>query len=241
MIGATQDITERKLLEDELAKERWQKQKEITAAILTAQENERAAIGRELHENINQLLSVAKMYVLMAAKDKKNKPVLLKDSSILLQNAMEEIRKISKHLIIPDRHFIGVFGNIRNLITDLKKVHTMKITFLTGGVTEEILDDKMEINIFRIVQEQINNIVKHSEATKVSIKLSKEKNEITLLINDNGKGYDAGDKIKGVGLRNIMSRAELCNGKAEIESSPGNGFQLKVVLPLVMEANQQMK
>jgi signal transduction histidine kinase len=235
MIGATQDITERKLLEAKLAKERLQKQKEITEAILTAQENERAAIGRELHENINQLLSVAKMYLLMAQKDKKIKQIYLKDSCNLLQNAMDEIRKISKHLVIPDKHFAGLTDNIKNLIADLKKVHPLKINFITEHINEEMLDDKIETNIFRIVQEQTNNIVKHSQATKASIKISINKDEIILLITDNGIGFNTADKINGVGLKNIISRAELCNGKATIESTTGKGFQLKVILPLVIE------
>ncbi len=235
MIGATQDITERKLLEGKLAKERLQKQKEITEAILTAQENERTAIGRELHENINQLLSVAKMYLLMAQKDKKIKQIYLKDSCNLLQNAMDEIRKISKHLVIPDKHFAGLTDNIKNLIAELKKVHPLKINFITERINEEMLNDKIERNIFRIVQEQTNNIVKHSQATKASIKISKNKDEIILLITDNGIGFNTADKINGVGLKNIIGRAELCNGKAAIESTPGKGFQLKVILPLVIE------
>jgi len=94
------------------------------------------------------------------------------------------------------------------------------------------LNEKTALNIYRIVQEQTNNIVKHSGATQVSIRLSQQGDKITLLIKDNGKGFNTEEKMNGVGIRNIISRAELCDGRAEFESTPGKGFQLKVVLPI---------
>ena len=231
MIGATQDITRRKLLEIKLEKERLQKQKEITEAILTAQENERAAIGRELHENINQLLAVAKMYLERARTDGANKKLFITDAGVLLHDAIDEIRKVSKKLIVPEKKFLSLFENIRNLITDLKAVHPIKIKFSLKHITEEMMNEKTALNIYRIVQEQTTNIVKHSGATHVSIHLSQQDSKITLLIKDNGKGFDTAEKMNGVGIRNIISRAELCDGRAEFESAPGKGFRLKVVLP----------
>jgi len=81
-----------------------------------------------------------------------------------------------------------------------------------------------------IIQEQVNNILKHSQATKASISLSKEKNRTQLLIKDNGKGCDTAIGSNGLGLQNITTRAEICGGKAEIQSKPGEGFLLKVSL-----------
>jgi signal transduction histidine kinase len=95
-----------------------------------------------------------------------------------------------------------------------------------------MLESKMELDLFRIIQEQTNNIILHAGATKVSIILTKENNEIILVITDNGKGADSSNEIKGVGLKNIRSRVELVNGMSEITSEPGKGFELKIVLPL---------
>jgi signal transduction histidine kinase len=81
------------------------------------------------------------------------------------------------------------------------------------------------------VQEHLTNILRHAEATLITIDLSRVQNNLILLISDNGRGCDTSEKRKGVGIRNIMSRAELFQGKAEIESQPGKGFRLKVILP----------
>jgi len=231
MIGATQDISYRKQLEDKVSQERLAREREITDAVITAQENERAAIGRELHENVNQLLSIAKMYIQMAQRGEKNVQPYLADSTAILQNAIEEIRKISQHLIVPDNHVVSLFDSISNLIVHLKKVYPIKIEFLTGGIDDNKLDKKIQVTIFRIVQEQTNNILKHSNARKASIEIQRYNDDLILDISDNGKGFDSSKKTKGVGLRNITSRSELCNGKVEIISTPGKGFQLRVILP----------
>jgi signal transduction histidine kinase len=90
----------------------------------------------------------------------------------------------------------------------------------------------MQLNIFRMVQEQVNNILKHSGATRAVIKLLKLNNEIILSIADNGKGCDIKGKKNGVGIRNILSRVELFKGTLRIESKPGEGYQLYVTLPV---------
>ncbi|MGZ8558948.1 MAG: PAS domain S-box protein [Chitinophagaceae bacterium] len=225
------DITEKVLLEKKLLDEKLKAQREMTNAVLTAQENERAEIGKELHDNVNQTLAVIKLYIQMAQKDKKKREINLEKSCDLIVNVIEEIRRIAKNLVIPGTHIISLFDNINNLINDLANIHTLKIEF-HADVDEEKLNDNLQINIFRIVQEQLNNILNHANAKDAAINLSRQENEIILLISDNGQGCDILKEKKGVGIINIKSRAELCHGKAEIESEPGNGFQLKVVLPL---------
>jgi PAS domain S-box-containing protein len=231
MIGATQDITSRRLLVESLIKERHAKHREITEAVLLAQERERADIGRELHDNVNQILSVAKMYIQVAQTSEKNRKMSLEYSCELLIDAITELRKIAKSLIIPQTHIIGLFDNIKNLLNDLVHVYPVKIEFYENGIDEEKLDEKLQLNIFRIVQEQLNNIIKHANATHAAINLSTDKDNLVLFITDNGVGVDIATERKGVGIRNIITRAELCQGTAEIESEPGKGFQLKVVLP----------
>ncbi|MEO7923075.1 MAG: PAS domain-containing protein [Chitinophagaceae bacterium] len=232
MIGATQDISDRKLLEEKLAEEKKLKHREITEAVLSAQEKERATIGRELHENINQVLAVAKLYIQMVQKGEKEPEKYLEDCAGMIQHAIDEIRKISRHLIIPPPGIVSLFENIRNLIDSLNAVHPIKIEFHTDGVLEKDLDEKLQLNIFRIVQEQVNNILKHADASKASINITRTSSELEMLITDNGKGFNIAEKRNGVGITNIISRAELCNGKAEIKSIPGKGFGLKVLLPL---------
>ncbi|MEI9946742.1 MAG: PAS domain-containing protein [Chitinophagaceae bacterium] len=232
IIGATQDINKRVLLEKELVSQKIEQQREITKAVLTALENDRASIGKEIHDNLGQVMVVAKMYVQMAKKSEVNREANLEKSLGFIQEVIEVIRKISKTLIIPPPHIISLFNNIKILIADVMAVHTIKIEVHEIGVIEEELTDDLQVNIFRIIQEQINNILKHSEASRASITLSQYKNEIILTIADNGKGHDMLKENKGVGIINIKSRVELCHGNLTINSHPWRGYELKAVFPV---------
>jgi PAS domain S-box-containing protein len=238
MIGATQDITIRKLAElnlleseKKLERERLTRQKAMIHAALVAQENERSEIGKELHDNLNQILGAAKLYIEMAKTDAENREMCLEKSSGFIVNVIEEIRRISKTLSTPGM-IMGLFESIEILLDDLITVHAIKIEFQREGVDEEELDEKLQLTIFRIVQEQLNNILKHANATCATINLTRQGNEITLLISDNGNGCNSLEEEKGIGIINIRSRAELYHGKVTIVSKPGEGYALKVVLPL---------
>jgi PAS domain S-box-containing protein len=242
MIGATQDITVRKLTEiklKETEKKLWviarQTQKEITYAVLTAQENERSDIGKELHDNVNQILGATKLYIEMANTDTENRTKHLKNSAAHINRAIEEIRKISKNLVPLRMDFMGLSGNIKILIDDLRAVHPIKIEFHEKQMEKGVLNEKLQLNIFRIVQEQLNNIIKHSQATIASIDLSMHANKIILVVSDNGRGCEPSVRKKGTGIRNITSRAELYQGNVSIVTKPGEGYTLKVVFPLQVQ------
>lgn len=230
MIGATQDITAKKSAENKLVEERAGREKEIANAVLTAQEKERSDIGKELHDNLNQVLAVVKLYIQMAVMYDDKKDIHLQKSSALITDVIEEIRRISKNLVVPGTHIIGLFDNIRNLVKDLMMIDPIKIEFHTEGIQDEELDEKMQVNIFRIVQEQVNNILKHANATRAVIHLSKPGKKIILIISDNGQGCDMAIEKNGVGIINIKSRALLYNGSVDIISAPGKGYEIKISL-----------
>jgi PAS domain S-box-containing protein len=238
MVGATQDITVRKsaelkLLESEkkLVRERLTRQKAMTHAVLMAQEKERSEIGKELHDNLNQILGAAKLYIEMAKTDDENREMCLEKSSGFIVNVIEEIRRISKTLSTPGM-IMGLTESIKLLLDDLITVHALKIDFLEDGINEEDLDEKLQLTIFRIVQEQLNNILKHANATYATVNLTKQGNEIILLISDNGNGCDILKEGIGMGILNIKSRAEFYGGIVTTISNPGEGYALKVVLRL---------
>ena len=239
MIGATHDITARReaeiqLLESEriLGRERLSKQKEVTDAVLAGQELERANIGKELHDNLNQILGAAKMYIELAKTDEGSREFCLNKSSALLVTVIEEIRRISKSLTIPEKHLMQITESINILVDDLALLHPIKIAFTEQGVDEESLSDKIRLDIFRIVQEQLNNILKHAEATSATISLIQETSHLVLQIVDNGKGCELDEHSEGIGMINIRTRVESHRGEISVVSQPGKGFSLIVTLPL---------
>lgn len=231
MIGATQDISERVLLAKELEKEKSANLKEITSAVLEAQEKERREIGKELHENLNQVLAVSKMYIQLAEKNKRKRKILLEKSTGHITDVMKEIRRISKKLEPQGLENLALSDSINILLDDFRVTHALHIDFLADGINWREVDQKIQINMLRIIQEQLNNILKHAKASHIDIKISGGKSGIILLISDNGMGCNVSQKSNGVGIRNIMSRAELFNGNVTIVSKPGKGYSLHIVFP----------
>ena len=226
------NITEKVLLGNKLAQEKIEKQKVATLAMIAAQENKMAAIGEELQENLSQALAVSKMYIEMSRTDEAHSNDLLTKASTYILNVIEGLRKVSNPLLTPNSHALGLFDSIKNLLSDVNKISLLKIQFNTIRITEQDMDNQFQLNIFRIIQEQLNNIVQHAEASQGSINMTKKGDEIILLIMDNGQGCDLLTNKERTGIVNIRTRATLYDGKVEIVSKPGKGYELKVILPL---------
>jgi PAS domain S-box-containing protein len=232
VLALANDVTERIRLEKELHEQRVLEQKQITEAVILAQERERTEIGKELHDNVNQILGATSLYINTAMTDDTIRQDLLERSIEFISNAINEIRKISKSLITPGIREIGLIESIDDIIEDVKMASSMKIDFDKKSFPEESVDDHRKLTIFRIIQEQLNNIIKHARASEVFISLGLEEESIRLVVADNGRGFDTTRHRKGVGITNIISRTELFNGQVEILSAPGKGCTLTVNLPL---------
>ncbi len=224
------DISERVLLEKKLTLEKTERQKHITDAVMTAQENEREQIGRELHDNINQILGAAKLYIELAKTDEVNREMCLTKSSGYIMQVINEIRQICKAWASPGREITGLIESTRILIEDLKLIHTVRINLEHTGFDEKAIGKKLQLNLYRIIQEQLNNIIKHAKADIVVIKIGWEGPHIKLMLSDNGIGCDPGNNHNGTGLINILSRAEIYDGSVTVKTAPGNGYSLTVLL-----------
>jgi PAS domain S-box-containing protein len=231
MFGTTQDVTAGKTSELLLVHERLVKQKEISYAVLTAQENERLEIGRELHHNLNQVLCAAKIYIELAKADGEQRIEHIEKSSGFIMSVIEGIRMISKKLRMPGMN-MGLFDSMRFLVDKTTMSYPIKMELLVNGIDEEDMDETLQLDIYRMVQEMINNIIQHSGAGWAIINLTRQGNEITLLVSDNGRGCDLLKARIGMGTINILSHAELYQSNISPKSSPGNGYEWKVVLPL---------
>ncbi|MBO9571050.1 MAG: PAS domain S-box protein [Chitinophagaceae bacterium] len=209
-----------------------ERQRLVTEATIMAQEKERAEIGRELHDNINQILTTTKMYLDMALTEKDISEELTIKSHENISTAIEEIRILSKSLVPPSLGDIGLKEAVLEMIDNLRYSQKLDIKLKTSGLSKLLIPDKIKLTVFRIIQEQMNNILKHAKATAAEIKLMGSKEELEVIIADNGVGFEPKKRMKGIGLMNITSRAEVHNGDVDILSSPGNGCTLKISIPI---------
>jgi PAS domain S-box-containing protein len=234
MVGAMNDITERKFLEIQLEKERVEKQMEITDAVITAEENERQEIGRELHDNVNQILATSRLYLSMIEKSEISEANFgyLEQTNQLISSAINEIRNLSHSFISPFMEEKTLKDAIQNIIFNIKSTSEIKIKLEIDGMDEKMWSEKLRLNTYRIIQEQFNNILKYAKADLVIIKFEQDNEKLILTIKDNGVGFDMTKKILGIGLMNIKTRASLFNGNVEINSAPGQGFELIVLMKL---------
>lgn len=220
------NITEKKMLELKLEEERQEKEKEITNAVITAQENEKQFIGRELHDNVNQILASARLYFGMSKKTISEE--IVRQADQLVGKAIEEIRSLS-HSLIPPQFDISDFGDGINQIVSFIEDQT-DIKFIREYLDTDYssVPEAVQLTMYRTVQEQLNNILKYAQAKTVLIRTVKKECEMTLLIQDDGVGFDSTKKSMGVGLLNIQTRASLSKGTMLLISNPGEGCSLQL-------------
>ena len=228
MMAMSNNVTEKVQLEKSLNAERKIRQKQVTDAMLTGQERERLELGEELHDNINQILASARLYIECSLQAKEPCKEVIEKGRVLLDSAMAEIRKLSKTLLPPSLGDTTLLESLCKLAKDMATGNNIVIHQDWEDFNEADLGHKLKLTIFRIIQEQLNNVIKHAKAKNVRISLSRNENELRLSVKDDGVGFDPAVRSNGVGLRNISSRAEVNNGTREIISAPGAGCELIV-------------
>jgi signal transduction histidine kinase len=224
----------RRKLGDRLAEEEKKYQRLLTEQMIAVQEREREWIGRELHDNVSQVLTSVKLFLEMASKEDDNP--LIPKSMHLVNNCISEIRNLSHQLSAPTLGTRSLIDSINALIETVAFTTGLQFSFDHREYTTGIMGQKLAL--YRILQEQINNIVKHAKATKVWITLSNVDGNVRLTVRDNGKGFDASTQKNGMGLNNIISRATVFDGHVRMETAPGNGFLLVVEIPCLEEEEQ---
>jgi two-component system sensor histidine kinase UhpB len=233
MIGAMTDLTEKKELEKELLLQQIRQQKLLMETSLQAQEKERTELGRELHDNINQILATIKMYLGMAKTGKKYTEDLLEKSYEYVNDVMEEIRKLSHSLVAPSLGEIGLETALKELIEGANIVHGLHTFLQVDKVfNEQPINKNRELMLYRVVQEQMSNINKYAQASEVKIHLTASGGRVELSIEDNGLGFDPTVRSKGIGLKNIKNRVDFYAGSMTLVSAPGRGCKLAIAIPV---------
>lgn len=234
VISSYSDISEHRRLIMQLNEQEIIRQKHLLQVTIDAQEKERREIGRELHDNISQHITITRLHLEVAkelAIGPLSEAINLAHKSLL--GIVNEIRKLSHSLVPPSINDIGLTASIQDLCDSLVSSGEYIINFHSEGFDEDITPENMRLTIYRIIQEQVNNIIRHSGAKKINISLQMVEDTILLLIEDDGKGFDAKKVRKGLGLTNISNRAGLFGGRVSVDSQPGKGCVVEVEIPLL--------
>jgi PAS domain S-box-containing protein len=231
-IGVCFDVNDRKAFEEHMMKLEMEKQKLVQKATVSGQEKEKQEISAELHDNVNQIISSAKLFMEVAKRNPAEQGDMIEKAIETLGVAIQEIRRLSKSLTPPTLGRLGLCEALQELIDDIHLTGKLQVYFNSTKDADALLSSDIKITLYRIVQEQLNNIIKYAQTDEAFIALSDENGKITLTITDNGVGFEFTDKRHGIGLTNIISRAAMFDGEVQVDSAPGKGCRLTVTIPL---------
>lgn len=200
-------------------------QDEILRNTVSSQEKERKRIAQDLHDEVGAMLSVVKLNVSRIEKksDDNTTQELALETKNYLDGVITQVRRISRALMPPSLEKLGVYFAIEDLANWVNKTGQLEIECWKNGEPFRF-NNKKELAVFRIIQELLNNSIKHAGATHIVIKMRFWNEAIAVSLTDNGIGFEP-DKLKhtGLGLRNLESRAQLLDARFKVKSAPGKG------------------
>jgi PAS domain S-box-containing protein len=227
LMGVSVDITERKLAEEA--------QRDLPQRLLRAQEDERASIARELHDGVGQTLAILAITLSRLEKDCAPDPgkfALARESHLLALKVAEDTRRLSHGLHPSSLALLGLSAAVRQKCNEFAASTNAAVYQDIGEVPNNLPKD-MVTSVFRVLQECLHNIAKHSKARNIEVKLWAEPGEIRLLVDDDGVGFEP-EKARaahGLGLASMHERVRLVRGSLQLRSTPGEGTQVDVRVP----------
>ncbi len=224
------DITER-----EEAIEREQRARaEYTLQLIASQEAERERIAGELHDSLGQSLSIIKNHAQLVLLQKRLAAATRKEVEIISDTttvAITEMRRISQDLHPYQLDHLGLTGALNALVESTGKASS--INFETKfDLVDDIFPHEAAGSLYRVVQEGLNNILKHSQAKNSRIRLERDSHEMRLVIEDDGMGFDPDEKAKGMGLKNMAERMRILGGQWKLDAAPGKGVRIEINIPI---------
>lgn len=215
---------------DRLEKQRILTERRILTTVLQTEERERQRFSKELHDGLGPLLSSAKMSLSALAKDATEENSELFNNTIMaIDEAVSSLREISNNLSPHTLQYFGLSKAVRSFLNKIPNVpQGIDIEYKTNLTTERF-DDEVEVILYRVVCELVNNSMRHSGCSKIKVTLMKTPEQLLLYYYDNGKGFDVKKKAnKGMGIFNIYSRINSLKGFIDFESSEGKGVNVTI-------------
>ena len=223
-VGLAVDSTQSKRAEQSLA--------EMTGKLIEAQEQERARIGRELHDDIGQRLALLALDIDLLRQNPSRMSLRLRDLRTQIDEISVDIQSLSHDLHAAKLEYLGAVAGIKSWCMDFGQRFKIPISF--NGNVRTKLPQSIGICLFRVVQEALHNVVKHSGAKRAEVTLKECPNEVHLVIKDGGRGFDEHEVRGGLGLISMRERIRLAGGAITLDSGPGCGTTIYVRVPLQM-------
>ncbi len=229
ILSIARDITERK-----------QTERKILNAIIETEEKERERFAKDLHDGLGTILSSINIYISLIKScqiDETERKNLLDNTKGLIDEAILNAKDIANNLRPNVISRFGLVASINSLCEKINNTGVMKIIFNSNNIKNDELNKDIEVSLYRIINELINNTLKHAHASDIRINLLKENEFINLTYTDNGIGFDVEETMnkknhQGIGLSNIMSRVKAINGVCQINSSSKKGIEVFIKVKL---------
>jgi PAS domain S-box-containing protein len=228
VLALYRDVTERKLAEQRL--------RELSLKVLTAQENERKRIGRELHDDIGQTLSAVKIMLESQLESLRRSGAgdlaMLEKALPYIDGAITETRRVLLDLRPAMLDDLGLVAAARWLCREFGMRHKAMRVRAHIELDEAAVDETRKTVLYRVLQEALNNVAKHSRASSLEVRLARGNGMVRLRVRDDGVGFDPGDaSLRGVGIAGMRERVELVSGSFRIEAAGGKGVELLAEIP----------
>lgn len=230
------NLQKQKLQQQRINELETEKRLTATEAVLKGEEQERTRLARELHDGLGGMLSGIKY----SFKTMQGNLIMTPEnvqaferSMDMLDSSIKEMRRVAHNMMPEALVKFGLDAAIRDFCNDVTKSGALQVTYISYGLENTTIDQTMAITIYRIVQELLNNAIKHASAQTAIVQLMRADGQLTVTVEDNGKGFDTKilQKQEGIGYNNIRSRIEFLKGQINIQSDTGKGTSVHIELP----------
>ena len=212
-------------------------QENFSRQLIESQENERQRIAKELHDSVGQNLLLIRNQAAASAAENSVPPSVIGQLSAIAQmsaSTVQEVRQISHDLRPPQFDEVGLTAVLENMIGQVARNAGLALESRIENI-DGVLPPRDEISLFRVMQETLNNIVKHAGASSIQVEIARDLRHIELTIQDDGKGFDTASSrggMGGMGMRNMRERVGLLGGNLSVLSEPGHGTKINIVIPI---------